>query len=119
MEGLMSYDGLPSGEMSVGQSFEIKLTLTHFFTMRWSIDVIERDDDQYLLRTSERGGPIKSYLHTFAVEELAANRSRLIDEIEFDAGWMSVALEPLVYHAYNARDKPRRDILGLKLIQEE
>lgn len=116
MEGLMSYDGLPPGEMSVGQKFQINLTLTHFFTMRWWIDVIERDDSRRLLRTSERGWLVKSYLHTFTVDELGANRSCLVDEIEFDAGWMSIAIEPLVFHAYKVRDKPRREILGLRPI---
>ena len=56
MEGLMSYEGLPPGNMSVGQEIQITLTLNRLFTMRWWIDVIERDDVRRLLRTSERGG---------------------------------------------------------------
>jgi hypothetical protein len=114
MEGLMSYDGLPPGNMSVGQEIQITLTLNRLFTMRWWIDVIERDDVRRLLRTSERGGLVKSYLHTFVVEELSANSSRLVDEIEFNGGWMSIAIEPLVRHAYKVRDKPRRKLLGLE-----
>lgn len=52
----MSYEGLPPGNMSVGQEIQITLTLNRLFTMRWWIDVIERDDVRRLLRTSERGG---------------------------------------------------------------
>jgi len=114
MADLVTYEGLPVGEMQVGQS--VDLTVTHFKVtppVRWHIDVIKREDHGRVLQTSERGGSIKSHLHTLSVEEAGDGESVLCDEIEFDAGWLSFPMTWWVKHIYTSRDKPRRRLLGL------
>ena len=113
MASLVIYDGLPRGEMQAGQSVDLRVT--HFkFTppVNWHIDVVGRDDEMRVLQTSEYGGAVKSYHHTQTVEALGVNDSRLIDEIEFDAGWLSRPMVWWVNHIYTTRDAPRRRLLN-------
>ena len=115
MASLVTYEGLPAGEIEVGQSIE--LAVTHFGVippMPWHIDVLERDDSQRVLRTSEKGGSIRSYLHELTVEDLGQGRSRLVDDVKFDAGWLSGPMTLWIKHIYRTRDKPRRRLLGLQ-----
>lgn len=114
MASLVSYDGLPDGDMQQGDGLELKVT--HFkFTqpVSWWVSVLERDDDNRILRTSEKGGAIHSYFHRLTVQEIGVTQSRLIDEIEFDAGWLSTPMKWWIQHIYKTRDAPRREILGL------
>lgn len=114
MAGLVSYDGLPDGDMHAGQ--RIDLRVTHFrFTppLKWHIEVLRRDDQNYVLETSEYGGSVRSYLHTLTVEPRGPQDSLLIDNIEFDAGWLSRPMTWWVNHIYTTRDGPRRRLLGL------
>ena len=114
MASLLSYEGLPDGELEAGQSVEVSLTHFGFVPpVSWWIEVIERNDAQRLLRTSERGGSIKSYLHTLTVEDIGHGVSRLVDHVEFDAGWLSGPMSMWIRHIYSSRDKPRRRLLGL------
>ena len=114
MASILVYDGLPEGELLEGQSVEVKITHIRVIPeMNWFIDVIERDDVRHILRTSERGGAIRSYLHTFTVDSIGEGCSRLVDEIVFDAGWQSIPMWFWIRHMYKARDKPRRRLLGL------
>lgn len=112
MASLVSYDGLPEGEMQVGDDLELQVT--HFkYTppVPWRVSVLERDDDRRVLRTSEKGGSIRTYFHSLTVEDLGAGRSKLIDDIEFDAGWLSVPMTWWIRHIYKTRDAPRRALL--------
>lgn len=114
MSSLASYEGLPDREMQVGD--DLTLQVTHFkFTrpMEWTVSVVERNDDKRVLRTSEKGGAIRSYFHSLLVEDLGNGSSRLIDDIVFDAGWLSWPLMWWIRHIYKTRDAPRRDLLGL------
>ncbi|MEQ8736172.1 MAG: hypothetical protein RIC29_14695 [Rhodospirillaceae bacterium] len=114
MASLMSYDGFPEGNLETGQSIEVQVTHFGFMPpMPWWIEVLERDDQRHVLKTSERGGAMKSYLHTMTIQELAPDRSLLIDEVEFDAGWLSWPMQAWIRHIYKTRDKPRRRLLGL------
>ncbi len=114
MASLVTYDGLPSGEIHVGQSFDLQVT--HFKItppMTWHIDVIRRDDERRILQTCERGGSIRTYYHTLTVKAVDEDNSLLTDEIEFDAGWLSLPMTLWVRHIYTSRDAPRRRLLGL------
>lgn len=114
MAGLIKYQGLPDGELTAGQSIEITVDLPLFVPkMPWWIEVIERDDTRCILKTSERGGSIKSYLHTMTVRDEGQGVSSLIDHIEFDAGWLSGPMSLWIGYMYRARNKPRRRLLGL------
>lgn len=114
MSSLVSYEGLPDRDMQVGD--DLSLQVTHFKHTRpieWWVSVIERDDDLRVLRTSEKGGAIRSYFHRLTVEDLGHDRSKLIDDIEFDAGWLSWPMTLWIRHIYKTRDAPRRELLGL------
>lgn len=114
MARLVTYDGLPTGELHVGQSFDLQVT--HFKVtppLIWHIDVIRRDNDRRILQTSERGGSINTYHHTMTVDEIDETHSSLVDEIDFDAGWLSLPMTLWVKHIYKSRDIPRRRLLGL------
>jgi ligand-binding SRPBCC domain-containing protein len=114
MASLVTYQGLPDGELQAGQRLELKVT--HFRItppVPWWIEVLERDDQRRVMKTSERGGSMKSYLHIFTVEELDAKTSRLIDDIEFEAGWLNIPMTWWIRYIYKTRDAPRRRILGL------
>jgi hypothetical protein len=114
MASLVTYQGLPDGEMQAGQS--VDLQVTHFkFTppVNWHIDVLQRDDQNRVLQTSEYGGSFNTYLHTLTVDAQGERQSRLTDHIEFDAGWLSLPMMWWVNHIYTKRDAPRRLLLGL------
>lgn len=114
MSSLVNYEGLPDGEMRTGD--DLQLQVTHFrYTppMPWWVSVVERNDDKRVLRTSEKGGAIRSYFHNLTVEDLGGGHSKLIDEVEFDAGWLSGPMTFWIRHIYKTRDAPRRALLGL------
>lgn len=114
MASLVSYEGLPEGEMQTGDNLELQVT--HFKFTRpvpWNVSVLERDDQKRLLRTSEKGGAIRTYFHNLSVQHMGPGRSKLIDDVEFDAGWLSTPMTLWIRHIYKTRDKPRRALLGL------
>lgn len=115
MASLMIYEGLPQSEMCVGQDFEVIVKHHNPLlpTTPWRISILERDDTRHVLRTSESGGFVKSYLHTLTVDEMGEGVSRLVDHVEFDAGWRSRPMSLWIRHIYSSRDKPRRRLLGL------
>lgn len=114
MASLASYDGLPDGELIEGQRVEVRITHHKIIApLDWVIEVTERDDTRRVLRTTESGGAIRSYLHPLSVDDLGDGVSRLVDDIVFDAGWQTLPMSLWIRHVYKARDKPRRKILGL------
>lgn len=114
MSSLVAYEGLPDGEMQAGD--DLSLEVVHFkFTkaMNWHVVVLERDDNRHVLKTSESGGLVRSYFHTLSVENLGDGKARLIDDVSYDAGWLSIPIGWWIRHIYKTRDAPRRLILGL------
>ncbi|GGX52283.1 hypothetical protein GCM10007385_21190 [Tateyamaria omphalii] len=111
MRGLASFEGLPSGRTQTGQRLEVMVSLFGKLPAQpYRMDVLECDDQRMILRSSERGAGVKSWLHSLTVIETETG-SRLHDHIEIDAGMMTPVFALWARYMYQARHKPRLRLL--------
>lgn len=108
---MVKMDGVPHGDMHTGQ--DITCTVSLFGKLppqpyRFVID--ELNDTERYFRSTEHGSGVKSWKHLARVEETATG-SRLIDEIDIDAGWKTPLVVFWANRLYRARHKPRLRLL--------
>lgn len=112
--GMVKMEGVPSGDMYSGQQIHAQVSLFGMLPKQpYGITVLEVDDVNRLFRSTEQGSGVKSWNHLGRVEETAQG-SRLIDEIDIDAGWKTPLVVAWANRLYRARHKPR-----LKLLEEQ
>ncbi|KGM49407.1 SRPBCC family protein [Pseudooceanicola atlanticus] len=108
---MVRMEGLPSGDMYAGQ--DIQITTSLFGRTKpqvYRIVVTELSDETREFRSTEHGNGVKSWKHHGRVER-APKGSRLVDDIEIDAGWMTPLVVAWANILYKARHKPRLQIL--------
>ena len=111
MQGLASFKGLPQGRTRIGQRMEVMVSLFGKLPKQpYLMEVVECDDTRMILRSSERGAGVKSWLHTLTVTEIATG-NRLTDTIEIDAGLLTPMFALWARYVYSARHKPRLRLL--------
>lgn len=111
MKGIVSFEGLPSGRTRGGQKLEVMVSLFGKLPKQlYHIEVLECDDRNMILRSSERGSGVKQWRHTMNVTETEFG-SRLRDHIEIDAGWLTFAFALWARYLYGARHEPRLRML--------
>ena len=111
MKGLVSFDGLPSGKTSTGHKFDVMVSLFGKLPKQpYFMEVVECDDQNMVLRSSEHGAGVKEWRHTLRVIKTETG-SRLIDRIEIDAGLLTRAFALWAKFLYSARHKPRLRLL--------
>ena len=94
MKGALTYDGLPTEPVEQGQEFTVKLKRWGWFPMgSWTMKVVERNDENFVLRSEEHGGPVKLYRHRLSIQRTGPETCLYTDEIDVDAG----ILTPLVF----------------------
>ncbi|SDE83998.1 Ligand-binding SRPBCC domain-containing protein [Paracoccus isoporae] len=112
MDGVVSFEGLPSGRVYQGQKITVQVSLFGKLPPQpYFMEVLECDDEAMTLRSSEKGAGVKSWRHTLSVEPQQSG-SRLRDVIEIDAGWMSWAFALWARFLYRKRHEPRVQILA-------
>jgi len=112
MDGIVHFDGLPEGRTRTGQSFSVTVSLFGKLPAQpYHLEVLECDDDAWILRSSERGAGVKSWNHTLRVTATDSG-SRLSDHIEIDAGLLTPLFALWARYLYRARHKPRLALLA-------
>ena len=109
MMGELSYEGIPEGPVTEGQKIDVKLKRWGWLPIGgWHIDVALRDDENLIMETHERGGPVKSYHHRMEVISLDRKTCRYTDYLHIDAGWITPLLLPTFKSMYERRHGKRR-----------
>lgn len=111
MKGIASFDGLPAGKAETGQTLNIMVSLFGKLPAQpYFMEILECDDARMVMRSSERGAGVKVWRHTLTVAETQSG-SRLIDQIEIDAGLLTPIFGLWAKYLYGARHKPRLALL--------
>lgn len=112
MEGLVRFEGLPSGKVQAGQSITAMVSLFDRLPAQpYHMEVVEFDDTTMRLVSSEHGAGVKSWRHSLRVEATKAGCT-LFDTIEIDAGWLTLPFSVWAKFLYKRRHKPRLTILA-------
>lgn len=108
----VSFQGLPDGEFSQGQSISVTISLLGLLPRQdYHIAILERDDINRILRSSERGAGVNIWNHTMAVSD-HADGSLLTDTVEVEAGWLTIPAALWAKYLYRSRHKPRLRVLA-------
>lgn len=108
---MVRMEGMPSGDMYAGQQIDIQVSLFGVLPPQpYGITIIEVDDIYRQFRSTEEGSGVKTWNHLGRVEETETG-SRLIDEIEIDAGWKTPLVAGWAKLLYRARHRPRLALL--------
>lgn len=111
MAGLVSFEGLPDGRTRTGQKLEVRVSLFGRLPAQpYRMDVLDCDDLAMVLRSSERGAGVKTWLHTLTVIATETG-SRLQDRIEIDARMLTPVFAFWARYLYRARHRPRLRLL--------
>lgn len=113
-QGLVSFEGLPDGQVQAGQSFTVMVSLFGRLPQQpYHMEIVAFDEGRMTLTSSERGSGVKFWRHTLQVEATVTG-SRLLDRIEIDAGWLTGLFALWAKFMYSRRHKPRLRILDRK-----
>lgn len=111
MAGLVSFKGLPTGRTRTGQQLEVMVSLFGKLPEQpYCMEILECDDQGMILRSSEKGAGVRTWLHTLRVSATESG-SRLHDQIEIDAGWLTPLYAYWAKYLYGARHRPRLRLL--------
>ena len=111
MEGIAVFEGLPPGRAKTGQKLNVMVSLFGKLPRTpYYMEVLECNDDNMVLRSTERGAGVKSWRHTLTVKATPSG-SRLTDRIEIEAGILSSVFALWAKYLYSARHKPRMKML--------
>ena len=112
MQGLASFEGLPSGRTQTGQILDVQVSLLGKLPPQpYRMEVLDCDDVAMVLRSDEKGAGVRSWRHTLRVTPTETG-SRLTDRIEIDAGWKTPIFAAWARYMYGARHKPRLRMLS-------
>ena len=108
MEGALSYEGLPTEPVSEGERIVVWLKRWGWLPMgTWTIDIIQRDDENYILESREFGNVIRCHHHVLKVVALDDQRCRYTDYLDVDAGVFTPMVLPTIRKMYEERHKAR------------
>jgi ligand-binding SRPBCC domain-containing protein len=115
MSNLIAFEGLPSGKVMTDQKFNVMVSLFGLLPAQpYHMEVLECDDHNMLLKSSERGAGVKCWKHTLRVTPTQTG-SQLTDTIEIDAGWLTWGFALWAGFLYKKRHGPRVRILERNL----
>lgn len=111
MEGVVAFEGLPSGRVREGEKVEVMVSLFGKLPKQpYSMEVLECDDSRMVLRSLEKGAGVKAWRHRLTVVPIEQG-SRLTDRIEIEAGLLTGLFALWARYLYGARHKPRLRLL--------
>lgn len=109
MKGSISYSGLPSDPVVQGQVIDVTLKRWGWLPMgSWRMEVVRRDDENYILESREGGGVVRDYKHRLELEAIDANTTRYTDRLDIDAGWLTPMIAPTFRKLYIQRHDMRK-----------
>ena len=109
MKGAISYSGLPTEPVVQGQVINVMLKRWGWLPMgSWHMEVVRRDDANYVLESREGGGFVRDYKHRLELEAIDAVNTRYTDYLDIDAGWMTSLIAPTFRKLYVQRHTMRR-----------
>jgi hypothetical protein len=111
MDGLVTFEGLPSGCVQAGQSMTVMVSLFGKLPAQpYHMEVMAFDDDAMQFQSSELGAGVKSWNHSLHVTPTEMG-CQLSDTIEIDAGWKTAFFALWARYLYAKRHAPRLRIL--------
>lgn len=121
MTGALSYSGLPEDPVFEGQRIVVSIKRWGWLPLgQWTIDVIRRDDERFILESAEHGGLIRRYRHRLEVEPLGDTEARYTDYLDVDAGILTDLVFPTFVALYTVRHEQRRArLLAARPLQTE
>ena len=109
MKGAVTYIGLPTEPVQEGQEFTVQLKRWGWLPMgAWTMKVVERDDDNFVLRSEERGNVVKRYRHKLSIIPTGPDTCRYTDHIDVDAGVFTPLVFPMFEKMYLQRHEMRK-----------
>ncbi|MEL7480423.1 MAG: SRPBCC family protein [Pseudomonadota bacterium] len=115
MEGALTYEGLPSEPVFEGQVINVTIKRWGWWPMgKWTMKVVERDDEAYVLRSEEWGGPVKCYRHRLDVTPTGPESCQYTDHLDLDAGWLTPVVFPMFCKMYERRHEIRAARLAVR-----
>ncbi len=109
MKGAVTYVGLPTDPVEVGQQFTVRLKRWGWFPMgNWTMKVVERDDENFILRSEEWGGPVRLYQHRLSVKPTGPESCEYTDHLDVEAGWLTPLVFPMLHKMYVQRHVMRK-----------
>lgn len=112
MKGLISFRGLPEGQIYERQHINVYVSLFGFFPYQpYEMTVLECDHDTRRFVSSEKGAGVKSWRHTLQITP-TPNGCRIDETIEIDAGRLTSLFARWARFLYQKRHKPRLKILA-------
>lgn len=111
MDGLISFEGLPSGQIYEGQEIDVRVSLFgRLPSQPYHMRVDECNANAMRVRSTEFGAGVESWRHTMIIESIPGG-SRLNDVIEIEAGWLTWAFALWARFIYKRRHAPRLRLL--------
>ena len=109
MRGAITYIGLPRDPVQTGEEFTVKLKRWGWFPMgQWTMRVVERDDQNFVLRSEEHGGLVKLYKHRLSISPTGTTRCEYTDHLDVDAGLLTPFIFPMFKSMYQKRHEMRK-----------
>lgn len=113
MKGAISYVGLPTEPVEQGQEFTVQLKRWGWLPMgEWTMKVVERDDENFVLRSEEHGNLVKLYRHRLSIEPTGPDSCRYTDHLDVDAGLFTPLVFPMFEKMYAQRHEMRKARFG-------
>ena len=114
MKGAISYSGLPTEPVTQGQVIDVTLKRWGWLPMgRWRMEVVRRDDENYILESREGGGVVRDYKHRLELMPIDETHTRYTDYLDIDAGWLTSFVAPTFRKLYIERHVMRKARLTL------
>lgn len=113
-EHMVSFDGLPSGQIYKGQSINVMTSLFGKLPKQpYHMEVIECDHDKMMFISSEHGSGVKDWQHRLTITPQEGG-ALLTDTINIQAkiGLLTPLFVLWAKHMYEGRHQPRMKILA-------
>ena len=112
MKGAISYSGLPSEPVVQGQVIDVIIKRWGWLPLgRWRMEVVRRDDENFILESREGGGFVRDYKHRLELHAIDTVSTRYTDYLDIDAGWLTPLIAPTFKKIYVQRHTMRRNRL--------
>lgn len=112
VRGLLTFEGLPHGQLSAGQVIEVKVSMFGLLPAQpYRMEVIAFDAQNHCFVSNEIGMGVKHWQHSLNIVPHPRG-AELIDVIEIEAGWRTGMIAAWARMMYARRHKPRVRMLA-------
>lgn len=112
MEGLVSFEGLPTGRIEKGQHLEVMVSLFGKLPAQpYTMDLLDVDDAEMRFKSSEVGAGVKSWVHELQVVAVGQG-CEIREQITIDAGLMTPLIAAWARFMYKRRHGKRLELMA-------